>query len=110
MGSKNIIELSGGNFKSIASTADKLVIVDFWAPWCAPCRAVAPTLEKLAGEYPEKLIIGKLNIDENRETAISQNISSIPTMQVYKNGVLSQSIVGVQPYQTLKEIVEKYIP
>ena len=103
----NIIVLNDGNFHEVASTGGKLVIVDFWAKWCAPCRAIAPILDRLAGEYPDKLLIGKLDIDEQRELAMKFGISSIPTIQFYKDGVMIETLVGSRPYIEFKNIVER---
>ncbi|MCL2058342.1 MAG: thioredoxin [Oscillospiraceae bacterium] len=109
MDTANIITLNSENFRDATAMADKLVLVDFWAKWCAPCRAVAPILERLAGEYPEKLLIGKLDIDEQREIAIEFGISSIPTIQLYKDGKMIDALVGSRPYKDYKAVVESYI-
>lgn len=109
MGSANVIELDEKNFSEVTATADKLVFVDFWAQWCGPCRAVAPVLQQLADEYPNQLIVGKLNVDENRALAIKYNIASIPTIHVYKNGVKIDDIVGAQPYNAFKALVSKHV-
>jgi len=103
----NIVELNNGNYYDVVKTADKIVLVDFWAPWCGPCRAVAPVLERLAGEYPDALLVGKLNVDENREIALSHGISSIPSIFIYKNGDKVDSIVGALPYLQFKAAVER---
>lgn len=105
----NIIILNSSNFAEITSTRNKLVLVDFWAPWCLPCQAVAPVLEKLANEYPDNLIVGKLNIDENQELSHSSGISSIPTIVLYAGGKVLDAFVGARPYQQYKDIVEAYL-
>ena len=109
MDPNNIVKMDSGNFDSITAVADKLVIVDFWASWCAPCRAIAPILEKLAQEYPDTLMVGKLNIDEQRELAIKYGIASIPTLQLYKNGKLLDTLIGLRPYQYFKDVVDRFI-
>lgn len=109
MTSGNTIVLNDSNFKEAISDKQRLVIVDFWAPWCAPCRAVAPVLERLAGEYPDNLTIGKLNVDENQDAAFQNGISSIPTIQFYKNGALVETLIGSRPYQEFKAAVEKHL-
>jgi len=105
----NIIVLNSSNFAEVTSTNDKLVAVDFWAQWCIPCRAVAPALDKLANEYPDNLIVGKLNIDENQELSQSIGITSIPTILLYAGGKILEALVGAHPYQHYKDIVERHI-
>ena len=109
MDTANIITLNSDNFRETAAMAGKLVLVDFWAKWCAPCRAIAPILERLAAEYPDKLVVGKLDIDEQRELAIEFGISSIPTIQVYKDGKMIDALVGSRPYKDFKAVVDSYI-
>ena len=105
----NIIDLNNANFTEITSAGDKLVLVDFWAPWCMPCRAIAPVLAKLAAEYPDNLIIGKLNVDDNQQIAYKYGISSIPNVKVFKNGKAVEELVGSRPYASYKSVVDKYI-
>ena len=109
MDPENIIVLDGNNFDNVTTAGDKLIMVDFWASWCAPCRAIAPILEKLAQEYPDKLTVGKINIDEQQELAIRHGISSIPTIQLYKDGKIVETLIGLRPYQDFKDVVDRYI-
>ena len=109
MDKSNIVTLNNGNFRDITSTNNKLVMVDFWADWCAPCRLIAPMLEMLADEYPEELLIGKLNIDDQRDIAMEFGIASIPTIHLYKAGALMETLIGSRPYHELKAAVDKHI-
>jgi len=95
----NPLHFTDANFQSEVLDSDRPVLVDFWADWCGPCHAVAPTIEELAGEYDGSAKIGKLNVDENPKTAASFGISSIPSVLVIKNGQVVETLVGVQPKQ-----------
>ena len=108
-GASNIIALTQSNYDEITSSRGKIVLVDFWAQWCGPCRAIAPILEKLAGEYADKLIVGKVNVDEQRELAAKYGIASIPTIRMYKDGAPAETLVGSRPYQEFKAAVERCI-
>ena len=95
-------EFTDGNWKSEVLDSPIPVVVDFWAPWCSPCRMLAPTIEKLAGEYEGKVKVGKLNTDENQETPSSLRISAIPTVVVFKGGIEVDRLVGVNPETKFK--------
>jgi len=88
---------------------NSLVAVDCWAPWCGPCHMVAPVVEELARDYAGKMLFGKLNVDENRRTAIQYQIMSIPTMLVFKNGKLVDRIIGAMPRQMLEPKITRYL-
>jgi len=88
---------------------NSLVVVDCWAPWCGPCYMVAPVVEELARDYAGKILFGKLNVDENRRTAMQYQIMSIPTMLVFKNGKLVDRIIGAMPKQVLEPRIERYL-
>ena len=85
------------------------MLVDFWAEWCGPCKMVAPVLEEIAAENPDKIEVVKLNIDENPETARAYRIMSIPTMSVFKNGQIVKTIVGAKPKTALLRDLEGFL-
>ncbi|MGZ0086633.1 thioredoxin [Caldibacillus thermoamylovorans] len=92
-----------------AETKDGVTLVDFWAPWCGPCRMIAPVLEELDQEMGDKVKIVKVNVDENQETAAKFGVMSIPTLLVFKNGELVDKAIGYQPKEALAELVGKYV-
>ncbi len=96
-------------FQKEVLEADVPVLVDFWAPWCAPCRVIAPTLEEIAEEYGGRLKVVKLNTDENSATALKYNIRSIPTLLLFRNGQIIDEMIGVVPKQTLKDNLNYYL-
>jgi thioredoxin 1 len=101
--SKKIRQLSNKNFKPVIRSG--LVLVDFWAPWCAPCKIIAPTLNEIAEEYSDSVTIAKVNVDQNQTLSQKYNIRNIPTLILFDNGKELKRITGVKPKKTLlKEI------
>ncbi|MCU1437420.1 MAG: trxA [Naasia sp.] len=98
----NLKQVTDATFQRDVLDSDKPVLVDFWAEWCAPCRAVGPVLEQIASENGEKIEIVKLNVDENPETAAKYHITSIPAMKVYRGGEVVKSVIGAKPKPALE--------
>ncbi|MCG8527634.1 MAG: thioredoxin [Opitutales bacterium] len=100
--SENITDLSADNFDSTIKDSDMPVVVDFWAPWCGPCKAIAPILEELATEEAGKVKICKVNVDNNSELANRYSVRAIPTILVFKSGNVDSQIVGMTSKEDLK--------
>jgi thioredoxin 1 len=98
-------EFDDKNFDSEVLQANGPVLVDFWAPWCGPCRQIAPVIEQLAGENVGAIKIGKLNVDNAPNSAQSYGVSSIPTLMIFKDGEVVERFVGVQPKSRLQEAI-----
>lgn len=102
-----IVNATDENFK--AETGEGVVLVDFWAPWCGPCKMIAPVLEELDGELGDKMKIAKVNVDENQDTASQFGVMSIPTLIVMKDGEVVDKTVGFQPKEALADLVNKHL-
>jgi thioredoxin 1 len=98
-------DVSDANFQAEVIESETPVLVDFWAPWCGPCRVVAPVLEEIAAERPDLRIV-KLNVDDNQQTAAAFDVLSIPTMILFKNGAAAKKIVGAYPKRKLEAELE----
>lgn len=98
--------IDDGNFEKLVLNSEMPVLVDFWAPWCKPCLMVAPILDELAGEYSDRMMITRLNVDQNPKTASRYQIRSIPTMLIFKKGEPVSQIVGFKPKQELKRSLD----
>lgn len=102
-------EVTDANFETMVLKADTPVLVDFWAPWCGPCRMVAPVVEKIAAKFEGKCKVTKLNVDEASATATKFGIRSIPTLMLFKNGQMVEQMVGLQSESALSDMITKAI-
>ncbi|BFT68874.1 MULTISPECIES: thioredoxin [Paenibacillus] len=101
----SVNQISDATFQS--ETSSGTVLVDFWAPWCGPCKMIAPILDELSAEVGDKAKIVKINVDDNPESAAKYNVMSIPTLLVFKDGQVVDQLVGVQPKEKLKAVIEQ---
>lgn len=99
--SENTTDLDNNSFESFINTQGTTVLVDFWAPWCGPCKAIGPILEELASEHSDAVKIGKVNVDENSELASKYEVRAIPTIKVFKNGSVVDTVVGLASKEDL---------
>ncbi len=103
------VHLTQSNWEKEVINSDIPVLVDFWAPWCGPCRMVAPVVSEIAQEYEGKLKVGKLNTDEEPEIAVRYGIMSIPTLMIFKDGEVVDQIIGAVPKEYLEEKIKQVV-
>jgi len=106
---KNVVEGTDFNFEQEVLNSDTPVLVDFWAPWCGPCRMVAPIVQQIADEYQGKLKVVKLNTDENQNVAMTYGIRSIPTLGIFKDGKVVDAVIGAVPKNQLEEKIKPHL-
>jgi len=106
MGARDVTDAT---FDTEVLASDKPIMVDFWAEWCGPCRAVSPILDQIAAEHGEKIDIVKLNVDLNPETAMKYQITSIPTMKVFKAGEVVKTVIGAKPKPALEADLAEFL-
>ncbi|MCX7823104.1 MAG: thioredoxin [Syntrophobacterales bacterium] len=109
MAGKNIVEITDKNFEQEVSKSELPVLVDFWAAWCGPCRAIAPVIDELANEYAGKIKIGKCNVDENPITPSRYGIRAIPTLIFFKNGSVVEQITGAVAKSQIAAVIDRII-
>ena len=107
--SGKIVTVSDAEFESSILQGDKPALIDFWAEWCQPCKMLAPTVEEIAGEYADKVLVGKLNVDDNPATATKYGIRGIPTLLLFKGGQVVQQLVGVKSKAEIKKVIDENI-
>jgi thioredoxin 1 len=106
MASENVSEFTDANFEEQVLKSQQPVLVDFWAEWCQPCRMLSPTIEKLATDYASRVKVGKVDTESNRDIVIKYGINSIPTVILFKGGLVAKKLVGLRKEQDFKEAIE----
>jgi thioredoxin len=109
MAAENVQTFTDTNFDQSVLQNGQPVLVDFWAEWCGPCKRLGPTIDQLASEYAGKVTIGKLNVDENPNTAIKFQIRGIPAVMLFKGGQIVESVVGLAPKEEFKKVIDKHV-
>ena len=109
MAGNGIVEVTDANFDQDVLKADQPVLVDFWATWRGPCRAIAPIVDELAKEYQGKIKVGKMDVDRNNATPMRYGVRGIPTLLVFKGGQVKEQIVGYVPKETIQKALDKHI-
>ncbi|MEK9599226.1 MAG: thioredoxin [Pontimonas sp.] len=102
-------DVTDQNFDTEVLASEKPIMVDFWAEWCGPCRAVSPILDQIATEHSDKIDVVKLNVDDNPETAMKFQITSIPTMKVFKGGEVVKTVIGAKPKPALEADLQEFL-
>jgi len=105
---ENVLTLTDDSFEQEIDQGEGLAVVDFWAEWCGPCRAVAPVIESIAEEYAGQIKVGKLDVDSNRQTTERFNVRSIPSILYFKDGELVETVVGVRPKHELEKLIQAH--
>lgn len=105
----NIIDLTDESFEELLKTSDKPVMVDFWAPWCGPCKAISPTVEALAKEYGDQMVFAKVNVDDNPLSPSKFGVQAIPTLIFFKNGDVAEQITGMVAKEKLEETLKSVL-
>ncbi len=106
---ENIIEINDDSFEKIVLKSDKPVMVDFWAPWCGPCKAIAPTIDALEKEFGDKMSFVKVNVDDNPISPSKYGVQAIPTLIFFKNGEIAEQITGMVAKQKLEETIKSVL-
>ena len=104
---EHLLYLNDNNYEEEISKSGKPVLVDFWAPWCGPCKAIGPVIDELAETYKDRAVIAKLNVDDSRNAASTYGVRSIPTLIIFKEGKVFDTIIGLVPKERLEEFINK---
>ncbi|MCX8036479.1 MAG: thioredoxin [Candidatus Sumerlaeia bacterium] len=109
MAGGNVLEITEANFDTLVAKSDIPVLVDFWAPWCGPCRAIGPTIAQLADQFAGKIKVGKVNVDENQDLALKYGISSIPAVLLFKDGERVDELIGAGPKSSYEAMINRHL-
>lgn len=104
-----MLEFTDQNFEEQVLKSGKPVLVDFWAPWCAPCRMIAPAVEAVSKEYEDRAVVGKVNVDDNQQIAFRYNIRGIPTLLLFKDGQVQDQVVGATSKDAIAKMIDKHL-
>jgi len=104
-----LIHVGDENFEMEILQSDRPALVDFWAPWCGPCRAIAPVIEELAGQYAGRVKVAKINVDDHQKTAAAFNVRSIPTLILFKDGKAQETVIGLVSKDRLENLLKKVL-
>ena len=107
--STSVYEFTDNNFDSDVINSDVPVLIDFWAVWCGPCKAIAPVIEEVANEFEGKVKVGKVDVDQNQDTAMKYGVRSIPTLLIIKDGEVVNQIVGAVPKSNITDVLNKVV-
>jgi len=109
MAAENVQTFTDSNFDDSVLKPGAFVLVDFWAEWCGPCRRLEPTVNELAGDYDGRVVVGKMNVDENPATPMRFSIRGIPTLLLFKSGQIVEQVVGLADKASLKKLIDKHV-
>lgn len=105
----NAVDIDDSSFEKEVLNSETVTVVDFWAPWCGPCRKMGPLLDEIAEEFKDKIKVVKINTDENLKTATEYQISSLPSIFIFKNGEAKETLVGLMPKTAIVSNIQKYL-